>query len=84
MGQGLKFLRPYTRCILRLQQEDPQLLVDLPQEGDLFLLKMLRAGEAIKETQIKQVLHKLYLSFSRWLHCGRRGPAFTKLRQNDQ
>ena len=79
-------MRPYTRYILRLQQEDPQLLVDLPQEGDLFLLKMLRAGEeAIKiKTQIKQILHKLYLSFSRWLYCGRRGPAFTKLRQNDQ
>jgi len=29
---------------IRLQQDDPQLLVDLPQEGDLFLLKMLRAG----------------------------------------
>ena len=77
-------MRPYTYYTLRLQQDDPQLLVDLPQEGDLFLLKMLRAGEAIKETQIKQILPKLYLSFSRWLHCGRRGPTFTKLRQNDQ
>ena len=78
-------MRPYTRYTLRLQQDDPQLLVDLPQEGDLFLLKMLRAGESIKiKTQIKQILHKIYLSFSRWLHCGRRGPAFTKLRQNDQ
>ena len=45
----IEIFETYTRYILRLQQDDPQLLVDLPQEGDLFLLKMLRAGEAIKK-----------------------------------
>ena len=78
-----KFRLAYcTGYILRLQQDDPQLLVDLPQGGDLFLLKMLRAGESIKKHKLNRLC--INLSFSRWLHCGRRGPAFTKLRQNDQ